>query len=71
MTNAPDIKDVADRLTAAMPRLDAPEQQIAITLVRQKPAGGFSAAAWVSLLGRVGDARSGCALIFVGGQSAA
>jgi alkylmercury lyase len=39
MTTAPDINELADRLTAAMPRLDAPEQQIAVTLIRELGLG--------------------------------
>jgi alkylmercury lyase len=39
MTNAPDIDELADRLSAAMPRLDANEQRVAITLLRQLALG--------------------------------
>jgi alkylmercury lyase len=39
MTNAPDINELADRLTAAMPRLDTPEQQIAVALIRELGLG--------------------------------
>jgi hypothetical protein len=39
MSPAPDIDALADRLAAAMPPLDAAEQQIAITLIRQLGLG--------------------------------
>src|SRR4051794_21271584 len=39
MTNVPDIDALADMLTAAMPRLDATEQRIALTLIRQLALG--------------------------------
>jgi alkylmercury lyase len=39
VTPAPDIDALADRLAAAMPPLDAAEQQIAITLIRQLALG--------------------------------
>ncbi len=39
MTNVPDIDALAERLTAAMPRLDATEQWIALTLIRQLALG--------------------------------
>ena len=39
MTNLTDIDALADKLTAAMPRLDATEQRIALTLVRQLALG--------------------------------
>jgi hypothetical protein len=35
MTNVPDIDALAERLTAAMPQLDATEQRISLTLIRQ------------------------------------
>jgi alkylmercury lyase len=40
MTNAPDIDSLADRLTAAMLRLDATEQRVALRLLRQLSLGG-------------------------------
>jgi alkylmercury lyase len=39
MIDAPDINELAERLTAAMPRLDATEQCIALTLIRQLALG--------------------------------
>jgi alkylmercury lyase len=39
MTDTPDLDQLADRLTAAMPRLDATEQRIALTLIRQLAHG--------------------------------
>jgi alkylmercury lyase len=39
MTDVPDIDALAERLTAAMPRLDATEQRIALTLIRQLALG--------------------------------
>jgi alkylmercury lyase len=39
VTDVPDIDALAGKLTAAMPRLDATEQRIALTLVRQLARG--------------------------------
>lgn len=40
MTDAPDVDALADKLTAAMPRLDADTQRIALALMRQLALGG-------------------------------
>lgn len=39
VTDTPDLEQLAERLTAAMPRLDATEQQIALALIRQLAHG--------------------------------
>jgi alkylmercury lyase len=39
MTDVPEIEELAKQLTAAMPRLDATEQRIALTLIRQLALG--------------------------------
>ena len=39
MINVPEIGALAGVLTAAMPRLDASEQRIALTLIRQLALG--------------------------------
>src|SRR6266849_3916719 len=39
MTQVPEIDELAERLTAAMPRLDAGEQRIALTLIGQLALG--------------------------------
>lgn len=39
MTDTPDLKQLANQLTAAMPRLDATEQRIALALIRQLAHG--------------------------------
>jgi alkylmercury lyase len=39
MTQVPDIDELAERLTAAIPPLDATEQQIALTVIRQLALG--------------------------------
>src|SRR5437870_3145000 len=39
MTNVPDIDRLAERLTAAMPRLDPTEQRIALTTIRHLALG--------------------------------
>src|SRR6266581_7715151 len=39
MTNVPDIDALADKLVAAMPRLDATERWITLTLIRELALG--------------------------------
>jgi alkylmercury lyase len=40
MTHAPDIEALAEKISAAMPRLDATEQHIALTMLRRLALGG-------------------------------
>jgi alkylmercury lyase len=57
MTNVPGIDALAERLTATMPRIDATEQWIALTLIRQLALGAPVGASQLATAAELSEAH--------------